>query len=98
MLDDLSQKGYGLGNGTSLFIATNICETFMWKCFSPITQNRRGSGMEFEGAIINLVHSLYNNPNKIEALHNSFGRTGLPNINSILSTFLIFFVVIYFQV
>jgi len=31
MLDDLMKEGYGLGSGISLFIATNICETIMWK-------------------------------------------------------------------
>ena len=31
--------GYGLGSGISLFIATNICETIVWKAFSPATVN-----------------------------------------------------------
>merc|ERR1719162_996725 len=35
MLDELLQKGYGLGSGISLFIATNICESIVWKSFSP---------------------------------------------------------------
>merc|ERR1712188_90955 len=30
ILDELLQKGYGLGSGISLFIATNICETIVW--------------------------------------------------------------------
>ena len=30
-LDELLQKGYGLGSGISLFIATNICESIIWK-------------------------------------------------------------------
>jgi protein transport protein SEC61 subunit alpha len=37
LLDELLQKGYGLGSGISLFIATNICETILWRSFSPIT-------------------------------------------------------------
>lgn len=37
MLDELLQKGYGLGSGISLFIATNICESILWKSFSPVT-------------------------------------------------------------
>jgi protein transport protein SEC61 subunit alpha len=37
LLDELLQKGYGLGSGISLFIATNICEIILWKSFSPIT-------------------------------------------------------------
>ena len=31
LLDELLQKGYGLGSGISLFIATNVCETIVWK-------------------------------------------------------------------
>ena len=45
LLDELLQKGYGLGSGISLFIATNICETIVWKSFSPITYNT-GKGIE----------------------------------------------------
>jgi preprotein translocase subunit SecY len=32
-LDELLTKGYGLGSGISLFIATNICESIIWKAF-----------------------------------------------------------------
>lgn len=39
LLDELLQKGYGLGSGISLFIATNICENIIWKSFSPTTIN-----------------------------------------------------------
>lgn len=45
LLDELLQKGYGLGSGISLFIATNICETIVWKAFSPTTVNT-GRGMK----------------------------------------------------
>lgn len=37
LLDELLQKGYGLGSGISLFIATNICETIVWSSISPLT-------------------------------------------------------------
>merc|ERR1719424_959544 len=50
-LDELLQKGYGMGSGISLFIATNICENIIWKSFSPTTVNT-GRGAEFEGAVI----------------------------------------------
>jgi protein transport protein SEC61 subunit alpha len=39
LLDELLQKGYGLGSGISLFISTNICESILWKAFSPSTYN-----------------------------------------------------------
>lgn len=30
LLDELMQKGYGLGSGTSLFTSTKICEQIFW--------------------------------------------------------------------
>jgi protein transport protein SEC61 subunit alpha len=49
LLDELLQKGYGLGSGISLFIATNVCETIIWKAFSPITYNTgRGNQFKFD--------------------------------------------------
>ncbi|CAI8007567.1 Protein transport protein Sec61 subunit alpha isoform A [Geodia barretti] len=45
LLDELLQKGYGLGSGISLFIATNICETIVWKSFSPATINTGRSSL-----------------------------------------------------
>ena len=39
LLDEVLQKGYGMGSGISLFIATNICENIVWKAFSPTTIN-----------------------------------------------------------
>ena len=67
LLDELLQKGYGLGSGISLFIATNICESIMWKAFSPTSINT-GRGPEYEGAVIALFHLLMTWPNKQRAL------------------------------
>src|SRR5271155_1038883 len=53
LLEEMLQKGYGIGSGISLFIATNICENIIWKAFSPTTINT-GRGPEFEGAVIAL--------------------------------------------
>ena len=58
MLDEMLQSGYGLGSGISLFIATNVCETIIWKAFSPITIRSEGS-TEFEGAVIAVIHKLF---------------------------------------
>eukprot|EP00516_Mucochytrium_quahogii_P006737 CAMPEP_0203762094 /NCGR_PEP_ID=MMETSP0098-20131031/15049_1 /ASSEMBLY_ACC=CAM_ASM_000208 /TAXON_ID=96639 /ORGANISM=" , Strain NY0313808BC1" /LENGTH=467 /DNA_ID=CAMNT_0050656367 /DNA_START=177 /DNA_END=1580 /DNA_ORIENTATION=- len=96
ILDELLQKGYGLGSGISLFIATNICESIMWKAFSPTTINT-GRGTEFEGAVIALFHLLITRPNKIQALWEAFYRQNLPNVSNLLATVLVFVIVIYFQ-
>ncbi|KAH0911270.1 hypothetical protein HID58_034591 [Brassica napus] len=95
-LDELLQKGYGLGSGISLFIATNICESIIWKSFSPTTINT-GRGAEFEGAVIALFHMLITKSNKVAALRQAFYRQNLPNVTNLLATVLIFLIVIYFQ-
>lgn len=96
LLDELLQKGYGLGSGISLFIATNICETIIWKAFSPTTINT-GRGTEFEGAVISLFHLLATRTDKTRALREAFYRQNLPNIMNLIATIVIFAVVIYFQ-
>merc|ERR1712188_134484 len=88
--------GYGLGSGISLFIATNICESIVWKAASPTTINT-GKGTEFEGAIIALFHLLVSKSDKVMALKEAFYRQNAPNITALFATTLVFFVVIYFQ-
>eukprot|EP00823_Brevimastigomonas_motovehiculus_P003948 TRINITY_DN251_c0_g5_i1.p1 TRINITY_DN251_c0_g5~~TRINITY_DN251_c0_g5_i1.p1 ORF type:complete len:478 (-),score=103.29 TRINITY_DN251_c0_g5_i1:1076-2509(-) len=96
ILDELLQKGYGMGSGISLFIATNICENIIWKAFSPTTINQ-GRGTEFEGAIIAMIHMLITRTDKVRALKEAFYRANLPNCTNLLATMFIFCVVIYFQ-
>lgn len=94
-LDELLTKGYGLGSGISLFIATNICENIVWRAFSPYTFNNP-RGVEFEGAVIALFHYLLTRKDKVKALKDAFYRSNFPNITNLLSTVVIFLIVIYF--
>ncbi|EED77848.1 predicted protein [Postia placenta Mad-698-R] len=96
LLDELLQKGYGLGSGISLFIATNICESIVWKAFSPTTVNT-GRGPEFEGAVVSLFHLLFTWNDKGRALREAFWRERLPNIMNLIATVVVFAVVIYLQ-
>lgn len=96
LLDELLQKGYGLGSGISLFIATNICETIVWSSVSPLTVNI-GRGVEFEGAIIAFFHLLLTRSDKIRALREALFRPDLPNLSNLFATVLVFGIVIYFQ-
>jgi protein transport protein SEC61 subunit alpha len=96
ILDEFLQKGYGLGSGISLFIATNICENILWRAFSPTTITS-ARGTEFEGAVIALFHLLVTRPNKIQALNEAFYRSYAPNLLNLLATVLVFLIVIYFQ-
>ena len=96
ILDELLQKGYGLGSGISLFIATNICENVIWKAFSPrpsILVRARSS----KGAVVAFFHLMMTRIDKARALAEALYRTNLPNLTNLLATGLIFVVVIYFQ-
>jgi protein transport protein SEC61 subunit alpha len=95
-LDELLQKGYGLGGGISLFIATNICENIVWKAFSPTTINT-GRGTEFEGAIIALFHLVITRKDKFRAIKEALYRQNLPNVTNLVATVLVYVIVIYFQ-
>nr|KAJ3418495.1 translocon subunit [Polyrhizophydium stewartii] len=96
LLDELLQKGYGLGSGISLFIATNICENIVWKAFSPTTYNT-GRGIEFEGAFIAFFHLLFTRKDKFRAVREAMYRTNLPNISNLFATIVVFAIVIYLQ-
>ncbi|BEI90873.1 uncharacterized protein CcaverHIS019_0309430 [Cutaneotrichosporon cavernicola] len=96
LLDELLTKGYGLGSGISLFIATNTCESIIWKCFSPNTVNT-GHGPEFEGAIVALFHLVFTMNNKTRALKEAFYRERLPNMMNVIATVIVFAAVIYLQ-
>eukprot|EP01062_Namystynia_karyoxenos_P050947 TRINITY_DN397_c0_g1_i4.p1 TRINITY_DN397_c0_g1~~TRINITY_DN397_c0_g1_i4.p1 ORF type:complete len:521 (+),score=194.59 TRINITY_DN397_c0_g1_i4:124-1563(+) len=96
LLDEVLQRGYGFGSGISLFIATNVCETIIWKSFSFITVNA-GRGPEFEGAITALFHQLLQNTNKVRALKEAFYRPHLPNVINLVATLAVFLVVVFFQ-
>merc|ERR1711998_386357 len=90
ILDELLQKGYGLGSAISLFIATSICETVMWRMFSP-TMIQGAKGSEFEGAVIALFHLLITRSDKVMALKEAFYRSNAPNLTNVFATVLVFF-------
>lgn len=96
LLDELLQKGYGLGSGILLFTATNVCEQVMWKAFAPTTSNT-GRGKEFEGAVVALFHLLGSRRDKKRALLEAFYRQNLPNMLQLVSTVGVFFLVVYLQ-
>lgn len=96
LLDELLQKGYGLGLGISLFTATNVCEQVMWRSFAPTTSTS-GRGAEFDGAVVALFHLLGLRSDKRRALLEAFYRQNLPNMLQVLATVAVFFAVVYLQ-
>lgn len=97
LLDELLSKGWGLGGGVTLFIATEICEAIVWKTFSPNTIISTGKGTEFEGALLAFFHLCWSRTDKMQALKEALYRQSAPNLTNLFATGLIFFIVIYFQ-
>ncbi|KAG0417901.1 Protein transport protein SEC61 subunit alpha [Dictyocoela roeselum] len=85
LLDELLQNGYGIGSGINLFIATNVCETIVWRALSP-KAFKTARGVEFEGCLVALLHALITRKSKWVGLKEVFFRKNLPNVSSLLTT------------
>lgn len=97
-LDEVLKKGYGLLPSISLFTATNICVSVLWKAFSPsyVTYYHE-QGAQFEGAVIAWVHLLVTGTDKFSATCQAFCRQNLPNVTNLLVTCLFCLIALFFQ-
>ena len=90
LLDELIQKGWGLGSGISLFIVAGVAQTIFWNTFSPFPL---GDG-KFMGAIIAFFQSIL----ACEPVLSWFYRgQGYPDMLGLLMTVMVFFIVIYIE-
>ncbi|KAH8093184.1 SecY subunit domain-containing protein [Phellopilus nigrolimitatus] len=89
-----------LGPGVCLLLilqlATNTCESIVWKSFSPTTVNA-GRGPEFGGAVIALFHYFFYLERRGHALREAFWCDHLPNIMNLISPIVVFGAVIHLQ-
>jgi preprotein translocase SecY subunit len=89
LLDEMVQKGWGLGSGLSLFIVAGVTQGIWWAVFSPIPAPDGGS----VGIIPFIIESAMDG-NLQEALF----RTGqLPSIFSLIITVLVISSLVYVQ-
>ncbi len=84
LMDELVQKGWGLGSGISLFIMAGVAQTVLWDSFSPTTGLFVGSLSTFLGGHQTLLAW-------------AFGSTSgvYPSLLGFFATIAIFLVVIY---
>jgi preprotein translocase SecY subunit len=89
MLDELVQKGWGIGSGISLFIMAGVAQQIFWQSFAPYVV---GDGNTY-GAIIAFLQSIAKgSPGSV------FLRTGgFPSILGLLTTLAVFIIVIYVE-
>jgi len=81
LLDELVQKGWGIGSGVSLFILAGVAQQIFNQCFFPT------------GGIFPAIFSALSNGDPLDPL---FIRQG-PSIIGFITTIVVFFVVIYIE-
>ncbi len=86
LLDELLQKGWGIGSGVSLFIATGVAGQIFWNLFSFI---------DSRGIVIAFFQSL-TDPN-IDTAELFWRHDRLPSIFGGITTLGIFLIVIWFE-
>jgi preprotein translocase subunit SecY len=89
LLDELVQKGWGLGSGISLFIAAGVAQQVIWSLFSPVPAGDGGP----VGVFANIIHG---------ALHHDFTNlffrsNQLPGIFGLFITAGVLLILVYTQ-
>jgi len=95
LLDEMTQKGWGLGSGVSLFIVANVAQQILWRSFSPIP----AADGYWIGAVFATFQALFSGG--LTGLGNVFfARPGASDAGSTVGLFvtvIIFIIVIYFE-
>jgi preprotein translocase SecY subunit len=87
LMDELLQKGWGIGSGISLFIAAGVAQRIWWDMVAPVGPMEDN---KFLGAIIAFFQSLQMG----EGIQ-SLTRVGLPDMVGLITTMIVIIVVIY---
>ncbi|MCR6691248.1 MAG: preprotein translocase subunit SecY [archaeon YNP-LCB-003-016] len=90
LMDEMIQKGWGLGSGVSLFIAAGIAQQMFWETFSPVI----GSDGKYIGAILYTAQTLLSGGGLMNALIRPYG---LPSLTGLIVTTVILLFVIYME-
>jgi len=97
LLDEMLQKGWGIGSGISLFILAGVAQHIFWSAIAPTPPMQDGKS---SGAFIALIQTIMNR----EPLMKAFIRVdaegnalNLPTMLGFFTTIAVFLVVIYVE-
>jgi len=90
LMDELVQKGWGLGSGVSLFILAGVAQTIMWSIFSPIGPMPDGNSL---GAIIAFFQTLFSG----KPILTAFSRYPYPDMTGLIAMIAVFLVAVYME-
>ncbi len=94
LLDELLQKGWGLGSGVSLFIAAGVAGQIFWNAFSFI--EAPGEARLPRGIIIAIFYVLFDDDPDTN-IQDLWVRGQLPSILGLLTTIIIFMIIVWFE-
>jgi protein transport protein SEC61 subunit alpha len=86
LMDELVQKGWGLGSGISLFIMAGVAQTILWSMFNPQTGLFVGALSQYLGGGLTSLEWVFGS---------SLGV--YPSLLGFIATIVVFLVVIYLQ-
>jgi len=87
LLDEMVQKGWGIGSGISLFIAVGVSQTIFWDIFSPISV-----GGEPYGIIPYVIYLVASGDNIGKAF---IRHANYPSILALIATIIVTILILY---
>jgi protein transport protein SEC61 subunit alpha len=103
LLDEVLQKGWGLGSGVSLFIAAGVAGQIFWNSFSWIPITGTGTDGLPRGILISFFYVLFTDRtspidgSKLDVWDLIIRPENAPGILGFITTIIIFFMVIYVE-
>jgi len=97
LLDEMVQKGWGIGSGISLFILAGVAQRVLWDSLAPAPNMGDGKS---PGAFVALFQTLMSRQPLINAfirVDNEGKELNLPTMLGFFTTLAIFFIVIYVE-
>jgi protein transport protein SEC61 subunit alpha len=97
LLDEMIQKGWGIGSGISLFILAGVAQRVLWDSLAPTVAMQDGKSY---GAFIALAQTLMSRQPLINAfirLDSEGSVTNLPTMLGFFITLAVFIIVIYVE-
>lgn len=100
LMDEMIQKGWGIGSGVSLFIAVNVAGSIFWNMFSPAPASdgyfRGGILAFFQGVILTATGGTVNG-SAPDLLYLGLTRYPEPSLIGFIVTLIVVAVVVYFE-
>ncbi len=99
LLDEVLQKGWGLGSGVSLFIAAGVAGQIFWNCFSFAPTQVEGIPNVYlpRGIVIAFFTAIFDGDSRTNVGGLFLRGSRLPSLLGIISTIVIFLLVIWFE-